>query len=169
MKQNSYTNISWKIDKTWKGQFGSNHIVPDTVFLRAFKTQELYVRYMKIDKIYLRGQYGSTHIVHLCKDNKGRDVLFLNQNVLDLLENKILCELFVLLIVGKYNIMWTICAFDKNWSNFPNLKISVSLCFLWLEFIKNNLSRKRAIDKNFQRILEKVIRVKLFFLLIRIC
>ena len=49
--------------KAWKRQFGSNHIVPDTVFLRAFKTQELYVRYMKIDKIYLRGQYGSTHIV----------------------------------------------------------------------------------------------------------
>ena len=49
--------------KTWKRQFGSNHIVPDTVFLRAFKTQESYVFSMKIDKIYLRGQYGSTHIV----------------------------------------------------------------------------------------------------------
>ena len=49
--------------KTWKRQFGSNHIVPGTVFLRAFKTQESYVFSMKIDKIYLRGQYGSTHIV----------------------------------------------------------------------------------------------------------
>ena len=39
--------------------------------------------------------------------------------------------------------------------------ISVKLYCLWLKFIKNNSSRKRAIDKNFQRILEKVIRVKL--------
>ena len=46
-----------------KRHFGSNHIVPDTVFLRAFTTQESYVCSMKIDKIYLRGQYGSTHIV----------------------------------------------------------------------------------------------------------
>ena len=52
-----------KLIKTWKRQFGSNHIVPDTVFLRAFKTQESYVCYMKIDKVYLRRQYGSTHIV----------------------------------------------------------------------------------------------------------
>ena len=51
-----------KIDKTWKRQFGSNHIVPDTVFLRAFTIQESYVRSIKIDKIYLRGKYGSTHI-----------------------------------------------------------------------------------------------------------
>ena len=49
--------------KTWKRQFGSNHIVPDTVFLRAFTTQESYVCYMKIDKVYLRRKYGSTHIV----------------------------------------------------------------------------------------------------------
>ena len=49
--------------KTWKIQFGLNHIVPDTVFLRAFTTQESYVCSMKIDKIYLRSQYGSTHIV----------------------------------------------------------------------------------------------------------
>ena len=52
-----------KLLKTWKRQFGSTNIVPDTVFLRAFKTQESYVCSMKIDKIYLRGQYGSTHIV----------------------------------------------------------------------------------------------------------
>ena len=49
--------------KTWKRQFGSSHIDPDAVFLRAFKTQESYVFSMKIDKIYLRGQHGSTHIV----------------------------------------------------------------------------------------------------------
>ena len=49
--------------KTWKRQFGPNHIVPDTVFLRAFKSQEPYVFSMKIDTTYLRGQYGSTHIV----------------------------------------------------------------------------------------------------------
>ena len=48
-----------KLAKTWKRQFGSNHIVPDTVFLRAFKTQESYVFSMKIDKSYLRGQYKS--------------------------------------------------------------------------------------------------------------
>ena len=39
------------------------HVVPDTVFLIAFKTQKSYVFSMKIDKIYLRGQYGRTHIV----------------------------------------------------------------------------------------------------------
>ena len=39
------------------------HVVPDTVFLIAFKTQKSYVFSMKIDKIYLRGQYGSTYIV----------------------------------------------------------------------------------------------------------
>ena len=49
--------------KTWKRQFGPNHIVPDTVFLRAFKSQEPYVFSMKIDTTYLRGQYGSTHMV----------------------------------------------------------------------------------------------------------
>ena len=37
----------------------------------------------------------------------------LDQNVLDMLENATLCEPFVLLIVGKHNIMWAICAFDK--------------------------------------------------------
>ena len=115
-----------KLIKTWKGQFGSNHIVCDTVFLRAFKMQELYVRYMKIDKIYLRGQYWSIHIAHPCKDNKSQAVLSLDQNVLDMPENATLCDLFVLLIVGKYN-MWIICAFDKNWSNFPNWTISVNL------------------------------------------
>ena len=52
-----------KLIKTWKRQFGSNHIVPDTVFLRALTTQESYICSMKIDKIYLRGQYGSTYIV----------------------------------------------------------------------------------------------------------
>ena len=51
--------------KTWKGQFGSNHIVRDTIFLRAFKAKELYVRSMKIDKIYLRGQYGSKYVNYL--------------------------------------------------------------------------------------------------------
>ena len=35
---------------------------------------------------------------HLYKDNKGQDVLFLDQNVLDMLENTKLCEPFVLLI-----------------------------------------------------------------------
>ena len=90
--------------KTWKGQFGSNHIVCDTVFLRAFKMQELYVCYMKIDKIYLRGQYWSIHIAHPCKDNKSQAVLSLDQNVLDMPENATLCDLFVLLIVGKYNM-----------------------------------------------------------------
>ena len=35
---------------------------------------------------------------HLYKDNKGQAVLFLDQNVLDMLENTKLCEPFVLLI-----------------------------------------------------------------------
>ena len=88
--------------KTWKRQFGSNHIVPDTVFLRTFKTQESYVFSMNIDKTYLRGQYGSTHIapdktlpkvieaidgnlyIIFGKANKGQAVLSLDQNVLDM-------------------------------------------------------------------------------------
>ena len=49
--------------KTWKRQFGSNHIVPDKVFLRTSETQESYVFSMKIDKTYLRGQYKPTHTV----------------------------------------------------------------------------------------------------------
>ena len=52
-----------KLRKTWKRRFWSNHIAPDIVFLRAFKTQESYVFSIKIDQIYLSGQYGSTHIV----------------------------------------------------------------------------------------------------------
>ena len=52
-----------KLIKTRKRQFGSNNIVSDTVFLRAFKTQESYASSMKIDKINHRGQYGSKHIV----------------------------------------------------------------------------------------------------------
>ena len=52
-----------KLIKTWKRQFGSYHIVPDAIFLRAFTTQELYVSSMEIDKIYLKGQYGLTHFV----------------------------------------------------------------------------------------------------------
>ena len=35
-----------KLIKTWKRQFGSNHIVSDTVFLRAFKTEKSYVKYL---------------------------------------------------------------------------------------------------------------------------
>ena len=37
----------------------------------------------------------------------------LDQNVLDMLEIAALKELFVFLILEKYNIMWTICTFDK--------------------------------------------------------
>ena len=109
--------------KTWKRQFGSNHIVPDTVFLRTFKTQESYVFSMNIDKTYLRGQYGSTHIAPdktLPKVIEAIDgnlyIIFvrtitvkqycpLDQNVLDMLESTTLCEPFEPLIVGKCNIM----------------------------------------------------------------
>ena len=51
-----------KLTRTLKRQYGSNHIVPDTVFLRIFWTQELYVLSVKTDKIYLKGQYGTTQI-----------------------------------------------------------------------------------------------------------
>ena len=40
---------------------------PDAVFLRAFKTQESYDCSMKIDKVYLKGQYGSNCIVRRYK------------------------------------------------------------------------------------------------------
>ena len=56
----------WAYEKLiiiWKRQFDSNHIVPDTVFPRAFTTQDLYFRSIKIDNIYFGGQYVSTHIV----------------------------------------------------------------------------------------------------------
>ena len=46
-------------------------------------------------------------------------------------------------------------------SNFPYWTIKVNQCCLWLEFIKNIAIKKRALDGNLERILEKVIRVKL--------
>ena len=78
---------------------------------------------MKIDKIYLRGQYWSTHIVLdkalakvievidgnlyiiFLRTIRVKPYCFLDKNVLDMLENKSLYEPFVLLIVGKYNII----------------------------------------------------------------
>ena len=79
--------------------------------------QELHVLSMKIEKIYLKGQwYGSTHIVPdktlakvfeaidgnlyiiLVRIIKGQAVLSLDEKVLDILENTTLFEPFVLLI-----------------------------------------------------------------------
>ena len=66
LTQNFLKIFEIKCIKIWEGKFGSNHIDRDTVFLRAFKAQELYVRSMKIDKIYVRGQYGSHYVSYLC-------------------------------------------------------------------------------------------------------
>ena len=78
--------------------------------------QELHVLSMKTDKIYLKGRYGSTHIVPdktlakvfeaidgnlyiiLVRIIKGQAVLSLDEKVLDILENTTLFEPFVLLI-----------------------------------------------------------------------
>ena len=75
---------------------------------------------MKIDKVYLRRQYGSTHIV------PGKTLA----KVFEAIDGN-LCIILARIIrvkpwsecsrhVGKYNIMWTIRDFDKNWSSFPN-------------------------------------------------
>ena len=78
--------------------------------------QESHTFYMKIDEIYLKGWYGSTHIVPdktlakvfeaidgnlyiiLVRIIKGQPVLSLDEKVLDILENTTLFEPFVLLL-----------------------------------------------------------------------
>ena len=78
--------------------------------------QESHTFYMKIDEIYLKGWYGSTHIVPdktlakvfeaidgnlyiiLVRIIKGQAVLSLDEKVLDILENTTLFEPFVLLL-----------------------------------------------------------------------
>ena len=111
---------------------------PDAVFLRAFKTQESYDCSMKIDKVYLKGQYGSNCIVpryKFIKNISRSQKKAFHGTLRGYLREQYCSNLIVYQSeftenVCKYKANQTI--FDKDWLSWSKLTIRVNPYCPWL-------------------------------------
>ena len=70
-----------KLIKTWKRPFWLNNIVPDAVFLIAFKMQESYICSMKIYKIYHNMGHPDKTLAEVFEANDGNLYIILVRTI----------------------------------------------------------------------------------------